>query len=307
MAVDETIREQDVAWAVRCGDPAFADWDSFTAWLESDPRHARAYDEILASVMDAAEAMPPVPVAQNDDEPAFGASRRRWLGGALAAVLTGVAAFGAWQLMPGTYTVETAPGETRMVELDGGGQVLLAGGTRMVFDRSDPRAASLESGQALFTLRHDSARPFTLTVGEDTLIDIGTVFDVEHSGGRMTVAVSEGAVAFNPRGQNVRVDPGRMLSSEAGSDEYRVTSIPVGQVGEWREGRLTFQDATLADVVADLSRATGIEFAVVERSADSRVSGSLVVEPLRSDPQALGPLLGVSVRYNGEAWEIGQR
>ncbi len=307
MALDETIREQAAAWAVRVGDPAFDDWEAFTAWLERDPRHARAYDEVMASVMDAAETLPPAPVAQNDDEPAFGGSRRRWFGAAIAAVLTGVAAFGAWQLMPGTYTVETAPGETRLVELDGGGQILLAGGTRMVFDRSDPHSASLENGQALFTLRHDSARPFTLTVGEDTLVDVGTVFDVEHGGGRMTVAVSEGAVAFNPRGQNVRVDPGQMLSSEAGSGQYHLTSIPVDQVGEWREGRLTFQDATLAEVAADLSRATGVTFAVAERSAESRVSGSLVVEPLRSDPRALGPLLGVSVRYNGEAWEIGQR
>lgn len=307
MALDETIREQAIAWAVRAGDPAFDDWEAFTLWLEGDPRHARAYDEVMASVTDAAETLPPVPVAENDDDPAFGASRRRWLGGALAAVLTGVAAVGAWQLMPGTYTVETAPGETRMVELDGGGQVLLAGGTRIVFDRSDPRAASLENGQALFTLHHDSSRPFTLTVGEDTLIDVGTVFDVEHTGGRMTVAVSEGAVAFNPRGQNVRVSPGEMLSSEAGSDEYRVTSVPVDQVGEWREGRLTFHDATLAEVAADLSRATGVAFAVAERSGDGRVSGSLVVEPLRSDPRAVGPLLGVSVRYDGEAWEIGPR
>ena len=36
MALDETIREQAVAWAVQTGDPAFEGWDEFTRWLEQE-------------------------------------------------------------------------------------------------------------------------------------------------------------------------------------------------------------------------------------------------------------------------------
>ncbi len=305
MTLDETIREQAALWAVRAGDPAFEDWDAFTRWLEDDPRHARAYDEIVASVLDAAEALPPVPAAQNDDEPVAYPARRRWLGGAIAAAVAGLAAFGAWQAMPGAYAIETAPGEMRLVELAPGEQIALAGGTRLILDKDAPRTATLEHGQALFTLRGDSSEPFRLTVGEDTLVDIGTVFDVALTGGRTSVAVSEGAVLFNPGAQNVRVDPGQMLSSEAGSDAYRLIPIPLAQVGEWREGRLTFQDATLAEVAADLSRATGVRFMVTARSGQSRVSGSLLLDPVRDDPREVGPLLGVSIRPVDGAWEIG--
>ena len=305
MALDEVIREQAIAWAVRTGDPAFEDWETFTAWLEKDPAHARAYDEVIASVSDAAEALPPVPPAQNDDELGFSAPRRRWLGGAIAAAVAVVVALGVWQARPGTYAIETAPGEIRIVELEGGDRIELAGASRLVLNRRNPRSASLEQGQALFTLDHDPDEPFTLAVGDDTLVDVGTIFDVKHTPDGMALAVSEGAVVFNPARQNVRVSPGERLTSAAGSDRYRLSAVPVGEVGEWREGRLSFQDARLEDVAADLSRMTGVEFTVAARSADRRVSGSLVIDPVRSDPRALGPLLGVSVRHNGEAWEIG--
>ena len=231
MALDQTIREQAVAWAVRTGDAAFDDWDDFTLWLERDPAHALAYDEVVASVADAAETLPAWPVAQNDDEPVR-VSRRRWLGGAIAATVTAVAMLGAWQAMPGTYAVETAPGETQRVELEGGSHIELAGGSRIVLDRDDPRSASLERGQALFTVEHDPGAPFTVTVGEDTLVDIGTIFDVKHTDAAMTLSVSEGAVVFNPQRQNVEVSPGQKLMIAHGSEQYRLAEVPTGEVGE---------------------------------------------------------------------------
>lgn len=305
MALDDVIREQAAAWAVRTGESAFEDWETFAAWLEQDPSHARAYDEVTAAVADAAEALPTVPLPQNDDEPGFVAPRRRWLGGAVAAGLAVAVVLGVWQTRPGTYAIETAPGEMRLVELEGGGRIELAGASRIVLDRRDPRRASLEQGQALFTIDHDPNAPFTLAVGEDTLIDVGTIFDVKHTSDGMALAVSEGAVVFNPARQNVRVSPGQQLTSATGSVRYRLSAVPTGEVGAWRDGRLSFQDARLEDVAADISRMTGIELVVTTRSADRRVSGSLAMEAVRSDPRALGPLLGVSVRHNGEAWEIG--
>jgi transmembrane sensor len=302
MALDEAVREQAAAWAVRTGDPAFDDWDVFAAWLEEDPEHARAYDSVTVAVLDAAEALPRVRPANNDDEPA--GRRRRWIGGAVVSALAVLGALGVWQMRGASYAVETTPGELRVVELEGAGVITLAGGSRLILDRRDPRRASLEQGQALFTIEHDPSTPFRLTVGEDTLVDVGTVFDVEHTAEHMTVAVSEGAVVFNPSQQNVHVAPGQMLTRRRGSAPA-LAEIPLTQVGEWSEGRLTFRDASLEEIAADLSRATGIRFIANPRAADQAVSGSLLVDTVRSDPRSLGALLGVPVGYNGEAWEIG--
>ncbi|HWK40954.1 MAG TPA: FecR domain-containing protein [Croceibacterium sp.] len=305
---NELVREQAIAWAVRTGDPAFDGWEDFTLWLEESPANAAAYDAALLAVAEAAEVLPPVPKADNDDAvPAGGATRRRWLGGAVAASVAVVAALGAWQFTMGTYTVETAPGETLLIALSGGGEIALAGNSSIELDRRDTRVASLQRGQALFTIRHDDNAPFRLTVGDDEVIDVGTIFDVRRGPGGMTVAVSEGEVIYNPRRENVHLVPGQVLKQVEGGAGYRVATIPLDQVGEWRNGRVTFQDAALGDVADDLARATGIAFVAGRREADQRISGSVLVDPVKKDPRTVGPLLGVTVRYTGEAWEIGAR
>jgi len=305
MARDRALMEEATVWAVRTGDPAFDDWDGFTAWLERDPAHAQAYDAVMAAVADAAEALPQVPEAGNDDEQAA-TTRRRWIGGALTLALAGLAAFGAWQMRGGSHAVETAPGEIEIIALESGGEITLAGGSRIVIERGD-RLVSLERGQALFRVENDAGAPFTVRVGEDTLVDVGTVFDVARTTEGLRVAVSEGAVVLNPGVDDARVSPGQVLSLNAATRRFEIGSVALEQVGEWREGRLTFQDTSLEDVAADLSRATGTPFVASPRAGEQRVSGSIVLDGVRRDPRTLGALLGITVRHNGTAWEIGAR
>lgn len=306
MASDGTIQEQALDWAVRTGDPAFAEWEAFTLWLEADQAHARAYDAVTAAVGDAADTIA-VAGPANDDVAAPRRSRRGWLGSAIAASLALVAAL--WLVQGQSrdlYTVQTASGETRSVTLDAATHIDLAGGTAVTFDRRDHRFARLDKGQALFTVRHDAAHPFEVAVGDEKLVDIGTVFDVRHDDTGLSVAVSEGAVQFDPGGADVRVSPGEVLRRPAGASAYTLSKVAPAQVGEWREGRLTFEAASLADVAAQLTRATGIAYAAAPGSA-ATVSGSILVAPLRQDPAAIGPLLGLSVRAQGQRWMLGAR
>jgi transmembrane sensor len=304
MPHDNQIREQALAWAVRTGDPEFADWEGFTCWLEENPAHAEVYDRVAVAAADAADDVASIPAGANDEEPAPARVSRRWFGGAIAASLAAVLAVGVWQASDERYSVETAPGEVRTVALADGGKIALAGGTRLLLEEDDSRFARLEQGQALFTIRHDESDPFRLEVGQDTLVDAGTVFDVRHTASAMTVAVAEGAVIFNPSRQNVRLEPGDILTSAAGSDEYTLGKAPLGQIGEWREGRVTFENASLAEIASELSRATGVAYRADRGAAGQSVSGSILVAPLREDPRALGPLLGVTVRPADDAWVI---
>jgi transmembrane sensor len=140
-------------------------------------------------------------------------------------------------------------------------------------------------------------------VGDDRLVDIGTVFDVRRVGTTTAVAVSEGAVLFDPGGRKLRVDPGKRLTRADGADAA-VEAYPAALVGEWRDGRLTFRDATLAEIAGDLTRASGIRFAAKPATEGRRFSGSVLLAPVRDDPATLGPLLGVSLRRQGEGWMI---
>lgn len=307
MASDETIRAQALDWAVRTGDPAFTEWDAFMAWLEADPAHARAYDVVSVAVGDAARLLAHGAPANDDAMEGPSARRRRpaWLAGGLAAAAALLVAL--WTIggpARDLYMVETRPGEMRTVALENGTRVALAGGTAMAFDREDTRFARLDRGQALFTVRHDAQRPFEVLVGKERLVDLGTVFDVRSDAGALSVAVAEGAVSYDPEGAAVRVGPGQVLRRAAGATDLVLADVPAEQVGEWNEGRLTFEAAPLSEVAARLTRATGIAY-VAAPGGGSSVSGSILVAPLRKDPAAIGPLLGLAVRSEGGRWVIG--
>lgn len=304
MTHDNPTFEQAAMWAVRTGDPDFQDWESFIDWLEADPANAAAYDRVKAGVDDAAEALGDAVLPVNDNEAVAPHGNRRWFAMAASMAAAVVALFGAWLLNDPTYSIETRPGESRLVELEAGGEVLLAGGTSMTFDRDNPNLVVLDSGQALFTLTHDAERPFKVEVGENTLVDIGTVFDVKYAGAKLAVAVSDGAVVLNPGEENVEVAKGQLLTFDESRSSYQVGPIALSQVGEWRDGRLTFRDELLADVAADLARSTGLEFEVAPDASSMRVSGSILLGPVREDPESLGPLLGASVSKSGEKWVI---
>lgn len=305
MPHDEIITERALEWAVRAGDPGFADWEAFTLWLEESPAHARAYDAVSAAVADAAEAAAATtPQVANDDVAiAVPPVRRRWVMGALAASLALAVGLGLALTANDRYIVQTAPGGTTTVALSDGSSLALSGDTRLELDRDDPRYARVERGQVLFTVRHDEENPFVVMAGEDRLVDAGTVFEVDLDAQRMQVAVSEGLVLFNPGQQEVRIAPGRMLTKRKGARDYALGAVALEQVGEWTEGRLTFEEVPLSLVAERLTRVTGVAFEAKPGSGGS-LSGSVLIAPLRQDPQSLGALLGATVRRDGDRWVI---
>ncbi len=309
MPTDKTIQEQALAWAVKAADPAFERWEEFTLWLESDPAHAQAYNEISASVAEATDALAQaeqasLPVANDDDIQPINFSRR-WLGGAVAAALVLAVTFG-FGLGDGKRTLQSEPGEVLLVELEDGGSIELAGGSRIEIDEDNPRFAQLEYGQAIFTIVHDESDPFVVLAGGQRLVDVGTVFDVNLRADGLVLGVSEGAVIFNPDRQAVTVEPGQMLFNATGSEEVEMTEILPEMVGEWREGRLTFDQVSLGVVASELTRATGVDFAAAN-GGGSEISGSIIFSSIAEDPAMLEDLLGVRVRPDGQGWVIEGR
>jgi hypothetical protein len=109
------------------------------------------------------------------------------------------------------------------------------------------------------------------------VVDAGTVFDVRRDSAGMSVAVSEGSVIFNPEQQKVHLGSGEMIARGEHSDRYVVSRVPVEQVGEWREGRITFRQASLAEIADRLSRASGIAYSAGRGGSVRAYSGSVLV------------------------------
>lgn len=305
MQAKDQMEEQALDWLVRTGDSAFEDWEGFRQWLEADPAHAACYHALAADaaamtdVLRTAPAPRPAPMPLMAP-PARRPTRRLVLGGGIAAALAATLGWSAWQGRPQPYAVETAAGASRTVTLADGSRIALNGGTRLMLDRHDARVATLERGEALFRVVHDGAHPFRVTVGQDEIVDVGTVFAVARDGGATTVSVSEGAVMWNPDAEAVRLDPGRRLRSADGEGQAVVGTVPLQAVGGFTRGRLVYDGVQLGEVAADLSRALGVRITVAPALAARPFRGTVMLDGLRDDPARIGALLGLAMRRQAE-------
>jgi transmembrane sensor len=223
-------------------------------------------------------------------------SRRLWLGGALAASLVALVSFGVMQRAPGDYRIETAMGEARTLTLADGSRIAVNGGSSILLSNADPRRATLERGQALFTVVHREDAPFRVSVGKAQLVDVGTVFDVTRSGAQTVLSVSEGAVVYNPAADNVRVDAGHRLAVR---DEGKaaLSAISAASVGGWSSGQLIYDGVPLGDVVAEVARTTGVQIRTTPAATSILFRGALQMDQDKTqagEARLVGDLAGLS-------------
>lgn len=312
---DQALIEQAAAWHLASlGDDM--DWEAFTLWLEADPRHRTAFDEVALSDALLAEhkgALAPVAVA-NDDWPGDVqplAPRRplramRWAGGAIAASL--VAVLAVWQFggSPGaTYTTQDA---TQAIALQDGSRIELAPYSTLKIEGSNEDRIALEGG-AWFDIRHDPSRPLSITAGALEISDIGTRFDVQSAGGQVRVQVAQGRVQVSSEalGKPLQLAQGHGVTFDPAGGTATVSAIPADKAGEWRQGRLSFDAAPLPLVAADLSRYAGVKVSVAKEVRGRRFTGTLVIGDGKAALRDLSQLMDLELGRSGDGYRLEPR
>lgn len=299
-----------IDWLIRQKSADFDAWEAFADWLQADPAHAEAY-HLAQSVEDDLAALPrqPAQVAPPVVQPRRWTRRSVWMSGAVAASLAGLVAFS--QFSSSTYRVETAMGDTQEIALSDGSRIALNGGTSLVLDRSDERRVTLERGQATFIVVHRAEAPFRVSVGSARLVNIGTIFDVTRGDGHTLVAVSEGAVAYNPDSDNVRIDAGKRLSVSDESGKALLMAVDPTSVGAWRDGQLVFDGDPLSLVVEEVERTTGVHIRTTSATAEIPFRGALNLGSAESADAArlaadLAALSGTRAVQDAKGWALSK-
>lgn len=309
--IDARIRDEAALWMARARDPRFGDWDALTDWLEADPAHNLAYEAAFAAhdltgEMEVTAA--PAALPQQVRAP----RRVGWYAGGGIGIAASAAAVIALVLPvagPAPFVAETRPGEQRMIALADGTQIALNGGSRLVLSASDGRTARVERGEAMFSVVHDESRPFTVDVGGQRLVDLGTRFNVVRSANGSEVAVAEGAVLYDPEGAAVRLSAGRILRKRDQSSLVEVADVDPGGIGAWRTGRLVYRGAPLSRVADDLGRLTGEHMEVAPDLATRAFTGVIVVpkDDRRQFLTRLGLILDVDVASRPQGYYLKAR
>ncbi|EKT4466989.1 FecR family protein [Pseudomonas putida] len=301
----EDVREQAAEWFARIND---APTDSrlqaqLQQWLDADPRHREEYD-LLGRLWQAAGQVPHARLrALCEPAPARQLPRRRFLQQALAASV-GVAALGLgwrwhYQREYHRQDLQTALGERRQLELPDGTRLELNGGTRLgVRFGADQRQVVLEAGEVMFNVAHDSTRPFVVETAQGTVTVTGTRFDVRLDPGQTRVAVEQGAVRVQgASGSLAQLTAG--LGSHIGAQGQVAEPYPVNAAAltAWRQGKLVFDDATLAEVVAEVSRYRAQPLRVAPgKVAGLRLSSTFNIDDTDALLRALPSILPVAIK-----------
>lgn len=303
-------------WVRRIHDPDFTDWEAHAAWLDADPDNAEAFDNAAMLIEDAASGLAPAPMPVepvahvNDNDDARSAAPRRWaawsagIGAAAALVVFGIAHAprpGSVDAQP--YQIATGPGASREIALSNGTRITLNGNSSVRLDHGDPRLARLEKGEAFFAVTHDPVHPFTVHAGDAIFQDVGTSFDVTRDGNATHIAVLEGAVLYDPNGAAIRLGGGRSMHILAG--DATVQPVDPASVGGWRTGRLTYRNAPITTVAADVARSIG-QPVVVDGSASQRTfSGVIIVDPDRPRMfRRIAAVAGLTIRHDASGWRM---
>ncbi len=310
----DSIIDQAAAWQLAsAGDDM--DWDGFTRWLEADPRHARAFDE-LELTADRVEAhrdtlMPAaLPVAANDEEPIAPARARggwwRWTGGAVAAALA--VAMVVPRFMTPDPAVYVTTGQSRTIALEDGSRIELAPRSRLEVGGRQQEQLALAGG-AWFDIRHDPGRAMRIRAGDVTISDIGTRFDVQATQDSTRVAVAEGKVEVASAAlvAPVVLARGTALQIDPGNHSAQVQRLEEAQIGTWRSGRLSYSNAPLSLVAADLRRYAGVKVEVPESLANRQFSGTLVIGDGTAALRDLSRLMDLGLERGAAGYSLSAR
>ena len=260
-----TVRDDAARWFVRLQEPAVSadEQQRFDAWLNQHPQHRDEF-QLLQGLWTAADLLPaPRLKALAETRPAR-RERRPLLRYAVAASVLAVAlGLGLFSGLnhPGGYSAEfsTALGERKHVALPDGSVIDLNSRSRLqVRYDTDRRLIELSEGEAMFSVEHDSARPFVVEAGSGKITVTGTRFDVRRDVTQTRVAVEQGTVKVQghdaPDNEFINLTAGLGTHVDAQGKVAAAYAVNPAELTAWRGGKLVFNNARLSEVAAEVSR-----------------------------------------------------
>jgi len=308
-SIDDNVFQKAADWLalMKSGDLTFETEKSFYIWLCESPAHQKAYESIF-SIWDDTKFLHTDPLAIEDLKEDWVKekilTKKNWFHKlkigimphrmiALAATVLFVVA-GIWLTLyqkTSTITYATKTGEQKTISLPDGSTLHLDTETvlSIKFTRK-LRYVEMTTGRSLFSVAHDSKRPFVVSVGQIVVQAIGTQFNIyKEETGKVSVSVTEGQVKVSlkkeaemPKNKivsknlikketsskklltkktirqsdfpNEILATGQKIIINEPDADYEIKPVDIELTKEWKEGRLSFYKAPLAEVIEEINR-----------------------------------------------------
>ncbi|MFY0252677.1 FecR family protein [Chitinophaga sp. 30R24] len=220
------------------------------------------------------------------------ATYRIWYSVAAAAILGIIATVSLlWQHQPmGRQlaiqwdTLSNNGNNTRLYTMPDGTEVWLSPHTVVIFQDSynkQTRELWLK-GEGYFNVVPDKLKPFKVHTGELTTTVLGTAFNIataNKADGSIQISLVQGKISVTQKDQFTKVLlPGEMLSYASGSAPL-ISPFPAQEVLDWKNGKIYFDNATLADALTKLQQRYGCKMILIDQEMRyKKISGVFKME-----------------------------
>ncbi|MBD9523023.1 FecR family protein [Ensifer adhaerens] len=292
-------------WLVRLtGDPDDEALQlAFERWRAEDPAHAEIFARAQRAIGDASLLI------RREPEFAQRAVKRTGTRRKTATALAAIVSVGAgiFVALDGALWMQAdviaGKGERPILTLEDGSTLQLNAQSAVAYQfTSAERRIVLLRGEAFVQVAADSQRPFVVKAGGGTTTALGTAFDVNLTDDGTSVTVLEHAVSV---ATDAAMPPRRVAVNEQVSYDHDgrlgfVTPVDPFVAAAWRQGRLVFEERTIASVVEEIGRYVPGKILIADASVGARrVSGSFDL----SDP--VGALQGLAEAFDVKVTRIG--
>jgi len=315
----DDVRREASEWIARMRGPeAEMSRLEFERWRARDPRNRAAYAG-MEQISRLSGRLSDTPLgrahlAKVNRRPFYAMPGPRVaFASVIVALLLGGGATLLWRAegpQPVAVAQASAPFETRVGEIR---TMRLADGTTVTLDTDSAiepvftgqaRVVRLSRGRARFDVAHEAGRPFMVEAGGRAIIDRGTLFDVVLGREGVRVVLLRGAVDIRDRKARAigapiaRLVPGQVFADAPAAGVAQVSATPGGS-DQWVKGMLSFDGASLEDVLAAANRYSAHKIRLGEPAlAGLRVTGTFHATPTDALAAILAATFNLRVEHD---------
>jgi len=176
------------------------------------------------------------------------------------------------------------------------------------------RRVRLERGEAYFKVAKDAARPFLVETGGVTVRAIGTAFNVRLDPASVEVLVTEGRVGVQRiegagRGwtddASIHLDANErtVVSLAPAAPNPQVAGVPPAEIEArlaWQPRLLDFNNAPLAEIVAEFNRRNPVRLAPADDLRDLRLSATFRSDNVEGFVRLMESDFGIKAQRRGD-------
>jgi len=175
-------------------------------------------------------------------------------------------------------TASTENGQTKTVTLPDSTKVMLNSGSAIFypekFSRNERRVCL--SGEAVFDVTKDNARPFLVSTSDITIKVFGTLFNVQAypENDIVTATLCTGSVGISRNSDQddvAMLRPGEEFKMLKSNGVFKITSVDAEEATIWKDGGICLNDGTIHDLIHIMERQFNVNIYLTSEKYDSEV------------------------------------